>query len=86
MFKLFLFYYFRQLEEKCSIMESELENFHMKNKNDSIDKNSSAENVENMEGPPLKKRTFDDKMSLPLRLNFKSELVPKVFSIVVTFP
>lgn len=55
-----------------------------KSKNDSIDKNSSAENVENMDetvpAKNLKKRTFDDKPHLSLGWNFKSELVQKVKS------
>lgn len=77
------------MEEKCSILESELENIQMKNlnktKNDSIDQNNSAENeilddLIEKNSTKLKKRTFEDKLAFPMRLNFKSELVQKVSS------
>lgn len=73
-------------------MESELENFRMKNlnktKNDSIDRNNSAENDildDLVASENVKKRTYDDKLAFPMRLNFKSELIQKVSSFHIFY-
>lgn len=59
-----------------------------KTKNDSIDTNNSAENeiLDDLVAPTnLKKRTFADNPTFPMRLNFKSELVQKVSSFYIYF-